>query len=148
MAEGKESLWGLAQFSSCLNHGIGLHLGSVVGLFLEEALHNQCKWKRGDVTGGPKSGQLLKGFNVMSSWYFILYHKATRWGRKASKRDFTETEVVVSRLGRAANHCFSCLSGHSVSSGKLNHACKIGLTRSALSTPLDKSVSNNWSFLH
>lgn len=60
MAEGKESLRVLAQFSLCLDHGLSLHLGSVVGLFLEEALHNQCKWKRGDVTGGPKSGQHLK----------------------------------------------------------------------------------------
>lgn len=63
MAERKESLRGPAQFSLYLDHGISLHLGSVAGLFLGEArraFHNQCEWKRGDVTGGPKSGQLLK----------------------------------------------------------------------------------------
>lgn len=49
-------------------------IGSAVGIVLEWAPWRQWEWKRGDVTGGPKPGQLLRGFNTGSSLYshFIL----------------------------------------------------------------------------
>lgn len=45
-------------------------IGSVVGIVLEWTPWRQWEWKRGDVTSGPKPGQLLKGFSTRSSLYF------------------------------------------------------------------------------